>query len=101
MTAAWKPDRLLQALLLWTTLLMSVEVWVPFVRASIEGPSYQWAFSSGIGGRGTSGDYWMLIVGVVFSGAVLYLGWRGARQPFHWLALALHGMFAAVVLYAA
>ena len=97
----WKPDVLLKALLIWTCLLTGIQAWLPLVRASIEGQAYQWAFADGIGGRGTGGDYWLLVIGALFSAGVLYLGWRGARPPFHGLLLALHGGFAALVFYAA
>ena len=56
---------------------------------------------AGIGGRGVGGDYWLLLVAAVFVGVLLYTGWRGARQPFHWLLLLFHCPLAGVVVYAA
>lgn len=85
----WKPDRLLKAILIWTMLTLII-VWLPFVRGLMDGNSYQWANSfwgKQIGGSGVHGDYWLLLVQAVVGIAVLYLGWRGARQPFHWLLL--------------
>jgi hypothetical protein len=86
---AWKPDRLLKAILIWTMLTLII-VWLPFVRGLMDGDSYHWANSfwgKEIGGSGVHGDYWILLVQAVVGIAVLYLGWRGARQPFHWLLL--------------
>ena len=99
--SAWTPDPLLKGLLIWTSLVTGILTWLPFVRASIEGRAYQWALAAGIGGRGIQGDYWLLVLGVIFAGTLLYFGWRGARQPFHWLLLLLHGGLAAAVFYLA
>ena len=85
----WKPDRLLKAILIWTMLTLII-VWLPFVRGLMDGDSYQWANSfwgKQIGGQGVHGDYCILLVQAVVGIAVVYLGWRGARQPFHWLLL--------------
>ena len=99
--AAWKPDALLKGLLIWTSLLTGLIAWLPFMRATIEGQAYKWVFGGGIGGRGTAGDYWLLVSAGLFSATLLYAGWRGARQPFHWLLLFLHGSLAVAVTYAA
>jgi hypothetical protein len=98
--AEWRPDAVLRALLLWTSVL-TITVWVPLVRASIEGHAYQWSFASGIGGRGFGGSYWVLLLSAVFVITLFYFGWRGARQPFHGLLITFHGFFAAIVIYAA
>jgi hypothetical protein len=86
---AWKPDRLLKAILIWTMLTLII-VWLPLVRGLMDGNNYQWANSfwgMQLGGSGIHGDYWILLAQAVVGIAVLYLGWRGARQPFHWLLL--------------
>jgi hypothetical protein len=57
--------------------------------------------AAGIGGRGIGGAYWMLVPAAGFVLSLLYLGWRGARQPFHWLLLAFHVPLAVAVTYAA
>ena len=88
----WKPDRLLKAILLWTMLTMII-VWLPLVRGLMDGDSYQWAnvfWGFQFRGRGIHGDYWLLLLQAVFGLTLLYLGWRGARQPFHWLLLLWH-----------
>jgi hypothetical protein len=85
----WKPDRLLRAILIWTMLTLII-VWLPLVRGLMDGDSYQWGNSfwgMQIGGSGVGGDYWLLVVQAILGIAVLYLGWRGAQQPFHWLVL--------------
>lgn len=99
--AAWRPDPLLRILLLWTSLLTSIVLWLPLVRGSIEGQAYQWSFADGIGGRGIGGAYWLVVVGGMAVFSLFYFGWQGARLPFHWLLLALHGSLAAAVIYAA
>lgn len=98
----WRPDPLLKGLLLWTSLVTAVLVWLPMVRGLIEGPVYQWAFFvEGIGGRGTGGAYPILPIAAAFAFSLFYLGWRGARHPFHWLLLICHGALTAVVIYEA
>ena len=57
--------------------------------------------AAGIGGRGIGGDYWMLIPAAAYVFSLLYLGWRGGRQPFHWLLLGFHFPLAWAVTRAA
>jgi hypothetical protein len=97
----WRKDPLLVVILWWTALFAGILVWLPLVRGATQGAAYRWALAAGIGGRGIGGAYWMLILGVVFVLSLLYLGWRGARQPFHWLLLGFHLPLAAAVTYAA
>jgi hypothetical protein len=59
----------------------------------MDGDSYQWGnsfFGFQVGGRGLHGDYWVLVLQATFGLILLYFGWRGARQPFHWLLLLWH-----------
>ena len=72
---------------------------MPLVRGATQGTSYRWALTDGIGGRGIGGAYWVLILGAAFVLSLLYLGWRGGRQPFHWLLLGFHVPLAAAVTY--
>jgi hypothetical protein len=97
----WRQDPLLVVILWWTALIAGILVWLPLVRGATQGTAYQWALASGIGGRGMGGAYWLLILGAVFVLSLLYLGWRGAPQPFHWLLLGFHVPLAAAVTYAA
>ena len=99
--SAWQPDPLLKVLLLWTSLVTGVLTWLPMIRGLVEGSVYHWQFAEGIGGRGTGGAFLALPVAAALAFSLLYLGWRGARQPFHWLFLIFHGAFAAIVFYAA
>jgi hypothetical protein len=97
----WKPDRLLRAILIWTTVTFII-VWLPFVRGLMDGDSYQWGyefFGKQFGGRGVHGDYWMLVIEATFGILLLYLGWRGARPPFHWLLLFWQILMAAQACY--
>jgi hypothetical protein len=93
----WRPDRTLKAILIYDALIM-IMVWLPLVRGLFDGPSYQWGWSSTIGGRGLSGYYWLLVVATIYGVTLLYTGWRGARKPFHWLLLVWHvvGVLQAV-----
>lgn len=98
---AWKPDRLLKAILIWTVLTLII-VWLPLVRGLMDGASYQWgnsAWGFQFGGRGLGGDYWFLLLQAAFGLILLYLGWRGARQPFHWMLLLWHIQLALQSIY--
>ena len=88
----WRPDRILRAILVWTAITM-ILVWLPLVRGVMDGESYQWGRSfwgMQFGGSGLRGDYWLLVIQALFGITLLYLGWRGAQQPFHWLLLLWH-----------
>ena len=85
----WRPDRILKVILIVTMLTMLV-IWLPLVRGLMDGDSYQWAgvfWGMQFKGFGIRGDYWVLVLQALFGITLLYLGWRGARQPFHWLLL--------------
>ena len=89
---AWKPDRLLKAILIWTMLTLLL-TWLPLVRGLMDGDSYQWGNSFWgfqFEGRGVQGDYWVLVLQALIGIALLYLGWRGAHEPFSWLLLLWH-----------
>jgi len=88
----WKPDRLLKAILIWTMLTLII-IWLPLVRGLMDGDNYQWGnsfFGRDLGGHGLHGDYWFLLLQASFGLVLLYLGWRGAQPPFHWLLLLWH-----------
>jgi hypothetical protein len=77
-------------------------VWLPLVRGFMDGDSYQWGSSFWgfqLGGRGLHGDYWVLLLQAAFGITLLYLGWRGAQQPFHWLLLLWHVSLGAQATY--
>ena len=96
-----KPDRLLRAILIWTAVTFII-VWLPLVRGLMDGDSYQWGnefFGKQFGGRGVHGDYWLLLTEAAFGLLLLYLGWRGARPPFHWLLLFWQILMAAQSCY--
>lgn len=97
----WRKDPLLLVILWWTALVAGILVWLPLIRGATQGDPYRWALAPGIGGRGIGGDYWVLVPAAAFVLSLLYLGWRGARQPFHWLLLAFHVPLAVAVTYAA
>lgn len=93
-------DRLLRALLHWTAVTTLV-FWLALIRSAFDGSTYVWALGGGIGGRGLQGDLWVLLLGTAYAITLLWLGWRGARQPFHWMLLAWHLALAAGVTYLA
>jgi hypothetical protein len=98
---SWKPDRLLKAILIWTMISL-VFVWLPLVRGVMDGDSYQWGnsfFGFDVGGRGVHGSYWIVVLQASLGLAVLILGWRGAKQPFHWLLLLWHILLGAQAIY--
>ena len=92
---AYQPDRLLRALLTWTSLTTLV-FWLPTVRGAFDGCSYEWGLVD-FGGAGLSGDYWFPVLGAVFACWLVTRGWRGARPPFPWLFTAWHVALAVVV----
>lgn len=97
----WKPDRLLRVILIWTAITLII-VWLPLVRGLMDGESYQWGNSFAgmqLGGRGVRGDYWFLVIQAAFGICLLYLGWRGARPPFHWLLVLWQLLIAGQACY--
>lgn len=94
-------DELLRVILIGTA-IPGVLIWLPLVRGIADGPSYEWAHSFlglSYGGRGTGGYYWLIAVQATFVVILLYLGWRGAKQPFHWLLIVWNGSQAADAVY--
>lgn len=51
---------------------------------AVEGSAFSWGLGP-IGGTGTSGDYWVVLVAALFGSATLALGWRGPRGPYRLL----------------
>jgi hypothetical protein len=96
-----KPDRLLKAILIWTA-VTAITVWLPLIRGLMDGSTYQWGgeiWGFKVGGSGVGGDYWVLPLQAGFVLWLLYLGWRGAKQPFHWLLLLWHIPLGASAIY--
>jgi hypothetical protein len=84
-----RSDRLLKVILTLTSFTMII-VWLPLIRGWMDGNSYAWGhslFGKQFAGKGISGDYWLVVLQAVIGIALVYLGWRGAKQPFHWLLL--------------
>jgi hypothetical protein len=92
-------DPLLKLLLLWVTLLTTV-LWLPIVRGLLNGEEYEWAIGP-FGGNGTGGDYWKLLVAMVYVMVLLLAGRRGPRPLFPVLLLPLMLAFNAAIIYAA
>gem|GEM_PF-5700467 len=68
--------------LVFTTLVMPQLV----LTRSLVQPRYRWSYA-GFSGTGMSGDFWFSLVTFLFLAAMMWFGWRGARMPFHVLAL--------------
>lgn len=86
---AGKRDRLYSLIMGWlvfTTLVMPPLV----LTRSLVQPSYRWS-NAGFSGTGTGGDLWFVIVIFLFVAAMMWYGWRGARMPFHVLAILWTG----------
>jgi hypothetical protein len=66
---------------------------------SLTQPSYQWGFAS-FGGTGMAGDLWFIAALFAFVLAMMWFGWRGARLPFHLLAVLWTGGVAITWLLA-
>src|SRR5258705_11148162 len=84
-----KLDPLLKGILILTSATMIV-TWLPLVRGIMDGPGYRWGQSFigiSLGGNGMGGKYWVLVLQAAVGISLVYLGWRGARFPFHWLLL--------------
>ena len=97
----WRPDRILKIILIWTMFPLLI-VWLPLVRGLMDGDAYQWGNSfwgMQIGGSGIGGQYWLLVLEAAFALTLLYLGWRGARQPFHWMLLLWQVPLAVQAFY--
>lgn len=62
-------------------------LWLPFIRGPMDGQSYEWDYVNLLSGNGVKGDYWILVVVLLFGFLVQYFGWRGARWPFHLLLI--------------
>jgi hypothetical protein len=93
------PSRLLRGLLAWTA-LTTVVFWLPTVRGLFDGSSYVWGLGP-FEGAGTGGAYWLPVVGSAFALALQWLGWRGARFPFHAMLIGWHLLLFVLVVRAA
>ncbi|MCR2823753.1 hypothetical protein [Lederbergia panacisoli] len=83
----WRPDTLLHVILVYV-MASGFTFWLPIVRGIFDGSSYTWSVWLGFDGIGIHGDYWLLLIFTVMLVFVIYLGWRGAQKPFHWLLLS-------------
>lgn len=87
--AAQKLGIPLRVLLLWVG-FTGILSWLPLVRSLMDGDSYAWGvpfWGIEFSGDGLQGDVWAPPLAAAHVLATLFLGYRGARQPFHWLLL--------------
>jgi hypothetical protein len=81
---------MLRLLLLWVG-FTGILTWLPLIRSLMDGDSYAWGvpyWGIEFSGDGLTGDVWAPPLAAAHVLATLFLGYRGARQPFHWLLLA-------------
>jgi hypothetical protein len=79
--------------LVFTTLVMPPLV---FTRSLVQ-PDYRWS-NAGFSGTGMGGDLWFVIVISLFVAAMMWYGWRGARMPFHVLAVLWTGTLTIALI---
>jgi hypothetical protein len=72
--------------LVFTTLVMPQLV----LTRSLVQSDYRWSYA-GFSGTGMGGDLWFVIIMFAFVAAMMWYGWRGARMPFHVLAVLWTG----------
>jgi hypothetical protein len=94
-----RSDRLLQGLLLWTS-LTTIVFWLPLVRGAFDGVTYEWG-GFGFSGRGTGGDYWFVLSASILAIALQHLAWRGPRAAFYALFGGWHSYLAFTTTAAA
>jgi hypothetical protein len=80
-----KSDRLYPLVMGWLVFTTLVMPRLVLTRSLIQ-PRYRWS-NAGFSGVGTGGDFWFLIGISLFVAALMWYGWRGARMPFHVLAV--------------
>lgn len=96
-TEFWTPGRTLKLLLIMAA-LTTLPFWLPAIRGVFDGPTYEWNLF-GFSGNGLEGDYWFVLLGAVFGLSIQILGWRGAKQPVHFLLSGWYLFLAAGALY--
>lgn len=99
--ASSKPGWVLRLLLLWVG-FTGILTWLPLIRSLMDGDSYAWGvpyWGIEFSGDGLTGDVWAPPLAAVHVLAALFLGYRGARQPFHWLLLAWVAPLGAYMSY--
>jgi hypothetical protein len=79
--------------LIFTTLVMPQLV---LTRCLLQ-PTYRWS-NVGFSGTGMHGDLWFVMVIFVFVAIVMWYGWRGARMPFHVLAVLWTGALTVLLV---
>lgn len=89
----WRPGKLLHLILVYV-ILSGITFWLPVTRGLFDGSSYSWSGWMGIGGSGIGGQYWLLLIFSALMVLVVFLGWRGAKKPFHWLLLIWFALLA-------
>ena len=93
------PSRLFSVVMGWT-IFTTVFAWLPIVRIVGRAEGYEWHIGA-IGGTGTEGPWWVLVVLPVYAFTMVYTGWRGPRGLFRVLLLVWHLALAGLVVFSA
>jgi hypothetical protein len=92
-------------LLLIITGISLATTWLPFLRGMMDGETYTWGtslFGVVFSGRGTSGDYYYVVLNLVFCLLLLYaFYWISRRVIFYSLLILWHGVMIANIFYEA
>jgi hypothetical protein len=92
-------------LLLIITGISLATTWLPFLRGMMDGETYTWGtslFGFVFSGRGTSGDYYYVVLNLVFCLLLLYaFYWISRRVIFYSLLILWHGVMIANIFYEA
>jgi hypothetical protein len=79
-----RKDRLYPWVMGWLVFTTIVMPQLVLTRTLVQS-DYRWSYA-GFSGTGMRGDLWFVITLFAFVAAMLWLGWRGARMPFHIMA---------------
>jgi hypothetical protein len=92
-------------LLLIITGLSMATTWLPFLRGLMDGETYTWGtslFGMTFSGRGTSGDYYYVVLNLILCLLLLYsFYWLSRRITFYSLLILWYGVMIANVFYEA
>ena len=102
-TDAWKPDRILKALVCWITFIL-VFSWLPLIRLLMEGDSYRWGtshFGMDFYATGWEPHAWLVVFKAALLVGLLWGALRGANAPFQGVLVVWSLVLVADVVHGA